>query len=225
MIFDSIAANRTVGATQTRPKLSSPRPAFIRSLMICSAILSLSACQPEKAPTIEAPPPVKKPVPAPVQYSSAPIKRAPTEMIRYAQTALKGLGYSIGQVDGLWGPRSAKAIRAFEAEQKIRSANGHLSELNLNRLEKAFGKTTDNFEKLPEKPQGISAKLDKSTPLAKSPQLIIVEREYKVFAKPNPYSATLANLAPGTGIYVVSLQEGWYEIESINRLKGYIVAD
>ena len=32
-------------------------------------------------------------------------------------------------------------------------------------------------------------------------------------------------LQSGTGIYVINESENWYEIESINRRKGYIQAD
>lgn len=198
----------------------------LRSLLVCMTMLLISACQTTTVTApVNAPPAVTKTAPPPAPFSADPIRPAPKKTVRYAQTALKQLGYSIGEIDGLWGPRSARAIRAFEKDQKITSANGHLSPLNINRLEKAFGKTQDNYQRKPQGPKGIASKLDKSVPLTKSPQLIIVEREYQVFAKPNPYSATLSSLSPGTGIYVVSLQEGWYQIESINRLKGYVVAD
>jgi len=233
MNLDLIAATGTNEAAKLKRLKSDTICNYCRTFATCLLIVVLTACQPAKKPQIDAKPSGQK-APQPIRYSAAPQKRAPTKLIRFAQTALKSLGYGVGQVDGLWGPRSATAIRKFEREQKIKSAGGHVSELNLQRLEEVSGIAKISFEQAAKKPQkepgkeveeGIAAKLDKSVPLTQSPQLIIVDREYRVFAKPNPYSATLTNLAPGTGIYVVSLQEGWYEIESINRLKGYVLAD
>jgi hypothetical protein len=106
------------------------------------------------------------------------------------------------------------------------SADGHLSELNLHYLTEESQLSLATFKSQPKPvPKGIAGKLRGTASLEKGPQLIIVERGYEVFTKPNPYSAKLAKLEPGTGIYVVSKQPGWYEIESVNRLKGFIKAD
>ena len=83
----------------------------------------------------------------------------------------------------------------------------------------------ENDAKKVKRPPGITAKLNKRVSLEEGPQLIIVEREYKVYSKPNPYSATLTNIKPGTGIYVVARESGWYKIESLNRLRGYVRVD
>lgn len=195
--------------------------------LVIAILLTLSGCElGRKPPPVETPPPVVEPEVKPEIYSATPIKAAPRTLIRFAQTALNKLGYSIGRVDGLWGPRSATAIRQFETDRDLWSANGHLSELNLHHLTEESGLSLANFER-EEKPQPktIANQLRGTAPLSKGAQLIIIEREYQVFAKPNPYSAKLARLEPGTGIYVVAKQEGWYEIESINRLRGFVKAD
>jgi len=162
-------------------------------------------------------------------YSNEPIIQAQAFDIRFAQYALTKIGYKIGQIDGLWGPRSANAIRQFELEKKLPTANGHLSELNLHELEVSSGILREGFDELvfpsSTSPVGISAKLKNEPPLTEGPQLIIVDREYKVLSKPNPYSSQLLTLAAGTGIYVISKQDGYFEIESINRKRGFIRVD
>lgn len=188
-------------------------------------VLSLAACAPiTQEPVIIEEPKQVEPV-KPV-YSAEPIIPAQTVDVRFAQEALNKIGYKVGSVDGLWGPRSASAIRAFELNQAITSANGHLSELNLHELESISGISRANYGKLRiTSPVGIGAKLDPKIALSVGPQLIIVDREYTVFSKPNPFSSELLTLAPGTGIYVISKQDGYFEIESINRKRGYIKAD
>ncbi|GAA6137695.1 hypothetical protein NBRC116583_14420 [Arenicella sp. 4NH20-0111] len=168
-------------------------------------------------PIVEAPPP-------PPPLSSEPIKKAERSQILFAQAALSQLGYRIGQIDGLWGPRSANAVRQFESQQEIPSANGFLSELSLDRLAKASGLDPETVKPQPVLPKGVTAKLA-GKPLSTGPHLVIIERNYDVFSKPNPYSQKLLKLQSGTGIYVISKNDGWYQIESINRKKGYIQAD
>jgi len=203
-------------------------PTFsLNHLITLFVILFLSACVTvEQEPVVVEPPIAPEPVIVPT-HSSEPIVPANIKDVRFAQQALTKIGYKIGPVDGLWGPRSAGAIRAFESKLELSSANGHLSELNLHELEVASGISRDDFGKLPiNKPTlGINAKLDKKTPLSEGPQLIIVDHEYKVLSKPNPYSSELLTLATGTGIYVISKQDGYFEVESINRKRGYIKAD
>ncbi|GHA02407.1 hypothetical protein GCM10008090_09670 [Arenicella chitinivorans] len=198
-----------------------------RYAFVVAVLVVLSGCETgRKALPVEAPPPVVEPEIKPEIFSATPIRAAPRTLIRFAQTALKKLGYNIGRVDGQWGPRSAQAIRQFETDRDLWSANGHLSELNLHHLTEESELSLANFER-EEKPapKSIANQLRGTAPLSKGAQLIIIEREYQVFAKPNPYSAKLARLEPGTGIYVVAKQEGWYEIESINRMKGFVKAD
>lgn len=130
-------------------------------------------------------------------------------------------------MDGIWGPRSAQAIRQFEQQYGLPSANGFLSELNLFMLEKVSNTKRVSEPVAPPQPviRGIAAKLDKSIPLADAPQLVFLEQSQQMLAKPNPFSEQLAELAPGTGIYVISQQEGWYEVESEDKQRGFIKAE
>ncbi len=190
----------------------------------------LSACIPsKKKPEIEEPKPAPSSVQA-LQYSSEKIVNASKKDVRFAQTALLKLGFRIGAVDGLWGPRSAKAIRQFEIQNDISTANGHLSELNLKWLERMTLLSRINFEdkinqKNAARKTGISSQLKEAAPLSQGPQLIIVDRAYTVLTKPNPYSSTIARLEPGTGIYVINQQDGWFEVESTDRKRGFLPVD
>lgn len=213
--FDTIAPNEN--------RLSSIKyPLLFGALFL----VLLGACAPvNQNPIVVEPIKTAEPVEN-RQYSPDPIIPAKAVDVRFAQQALSRLGYRIGAVDGLWGPRSATAIRAFESKLTLTSANGHLSELNLHHLENASGLSRENFGTLQiSSPTGVRAKLSRTIPLSEAPQLIIVDREYRVLSKPNPYSSELLILAPGTGIYVISEQDGYFEIESINRKRGFIKFD
>lgn len=230
----SVRIDEDVAATLVHNDLSRVRLMSTKLVALLCMVCLFSGCLPKKKVVEEAPPPKKEIAVKP--KSAAPIVKAPKQMVILAQTALTKLGYKIGGIDGLWGPRSAKAIREFEAQQKIWSANGHISELNLDFLRKVSG--IDSVEVKAKKPiasfkaktknadnKGITAKLTPGTALKEGPQLIIVEKEYDVFSKPNPYSATLTKLPAGTGIYIVAREADWYEIESLDRLKGYVKVD
>ena len=168
------------------------------------------------------PPPPPKVIVLP---SSAPIARAAKSDILFAQAALNELDYAVGEVDGIWGPRSARAIRNFEKMHRLHSANGRLSKLNLYMLEKSSKLKRGNIISKTDTRKGIRAKLDSSVPLGNGPQLVIIDQPYSVLAKPNPFSEQLIELPVGTGVYIIRLQEGWYEVESENRLHGYIKAN
>jgi peptidoglycan hydrolase-like protein with peptidoglycan-binding domain len=204
-------------------RLSIPRFSHLSTLLL---VLCLSACMPLKQPPVVIDEPKAPAVAKSSKYDASPIVPAPSIDVRFAQEALSKIGYKIGGIDGLWGPRSASAIRTFESKNKLKTANGHLSALNLHQLEIVSGLSRKNYGQLPiATPLGILAKLDQKTPLSAGPQLIIVDREYKVLTKPNPYSSELLRLAPGTGIYVISKQDGYFEVESINRKRGYVRID
>jgi len=199
-------------------------------------ILTLAACTPKTGAPIATP---EVSIPAPPQISAAPLIPPVKNDVLFAQAALKKLGYKVGQVDGLWGPRSADAIRVFEIDQNLISAGGRLSELNLSKLASLSGIERTSFSAERDAPVTqsnrkietkfeIGAKLaqqqsQQANPPDSAPQLIIVDKSFRVLTKPNPYSSQLTTLAPGTGIYILSQREdNWYEIESINRLKGFI---
>ena len=55
---------------------------------------------------------------------------------REAQAELSRLGYDVGPVDGAWGPRSARAMRAFQSDYGL-TPDGVVSEALLDRLKTA----------------------------------------------------------------------------------------
>lgn len=182
----------------------------------------LAACTTTQS-TVSTPVTVE-PKPKP-EFSPSPINFATKQQIVFAQTALDKLGYNIGIVDGIWGPRSVKAIKKFESKEKLTSANGFLSALNLDRLAKVSQIDPNSLSFKPRNlPKGLRAKLS-NKPLTEGPQLVIVDKDYDVFTKPNPYSETAHFLPAGTGIYVLAEEAGWFKVELINRKQGYIQAD
>ena len=58
---------------------------------------------------------------------------------REAQAELSRLGYDVGPVDGAWGPRSARAMRAFQSDYGL-TPDGVVSEALLDRLKTATPK-------------------------------------------------------------------------------------
>lgn len=199
------------------------KPSHLLALIL---IVFVSACAPLKDKVVVEDQPTPAKVETTTEYDPSPIIPASKVDARFAQEALNKTGFNAGPADGLWGPRSASAMREFESKNMITSANGHLSELNLHSLELASGLSRGNYQPLPtNKKGGILAKLDKKVPLSAGPQLIIIDREYTVLSKPNPYSSELLKLSPGMGIYVISKQDGYFEVESINRKRGYVRAD
>lgn len=196
-----------------------------------STILLLSSCAPQvPTPSVSADPSI---VASDSSKNAAPIIPPVKSDVIFAQASLKKLGYKIGFVDGLWGPRSAQAIIEFEKDQKLETANGRLSELNLAKLASLSGIERDadiqtsvqaSTQVNTPKPLEIAKKLSElQAQKEDGPRLIIVDKTFKVLSKPNPFSSELSSLSAGTGIYVLTqLEDNWYEIESINRLKGFI---
>lgn len=198
-------------------------------LPIMVGIFTLSACQqlelinPFPRPTAEAEAAAEPPPP---RISAVPIKMSERD-ISFAQAALNSLGYKVGEVDGLWGPRSERAIRSFEQDQNLVSANGRLSELNLTTLER-ISRIRRRSLPAPKSgtTKGIAAKLDPTIlRQQKVPQLIITEQPYPILLRANPFSEVITTLPPGTGLYILNLQSGWYEVESTDNLRGFIKAE
>lgn len=201
------------------------RRKFVYILLLL--LFSTACLEKKKEQVIEAPAPVEKVAPAPL-YSVAPIVKPSKIDIRFAQSALTKIGYKIGPVDGLWGKRSAAALKAFENKHSLWSADGYLSELNLHTLELESKISRQEFKPKVVKtnrPKIIAQLLNKRVPLKNGPQLIIVERNYMVMGKPNPYSSKLLTLTPGTGIYVIARRDSWYEIETLERQGGFVKVD
>lgn len=66
------------------------------------------------------------------QQTSKP-KNLSEDDIRQIQEALKEAGHDPGQVDGIWGPETEQALRAFEQEKGIEST-GELNDETLSAL-------------------------------------------------------------------------------------------
>lgn len=193
-----------------------------RSVPAYLIFLALAACSPtEKAiviPTTNAPPEV-------IELSSAPIESPSKPQIKQAQASLNSLGYSVGTVDGIWGKRSVMAILQFEQDQRLSSAGGQLSLLNIDALTR-LSETVSPLRKTNKQtttPVSLPNQIDLTKPLSQAPQLIIIEQAYQLMAKANPFSAVVKQLEPGTGIYVISQQDtGWFEVETLDNERGFI---
>jgi len=170
----------------------------------------------------------KAPRPLP---SAAPLQSVSEKDVLFAQTALKQLGYKPGIIDGMWGSQSASAMRAFEKKEKIKSANGKLSALNLYALSKNAkvlrsvieNRTKSEPQQEPQqKPTTLTSKLAASESSSSAPQLIILDAPYPLLAKANPYSEVVSTLQSGTSIYVLDQQGEWFEVESEEQERGFI---
>ena len=204
------------GNTIRNKKLNKYKPLFIAA----SLLLAISGCvtppsEPEPQVTVEKAPPLP---------SAKAIDNVSVKDIRFAQAALLQLGFKLGRVDGIWGKRSEKALIEFERRNDIESAGGALSELNLYTLSQSTKVKRNLVEGgiQPADQPGLAGKLDAKQDLSKGPQLIIVDKPYAMRSKANPYSELLAVLQPGTGVYIISKQADWYEVESLERVHGYI---
>ena len=212
-------------------KLISNSPSRVVNLIFALAtIFLLSNCTPQVNAPVAVPETIN--LPPPPELSAEPIIPPVKSDVFFAQASLKKLGYKIGYFDGIWGPRSAKAMIAFENDHNLETAGGRLSELNLSTLVNLSGIKRDAYQKssVPAKTTSSTTTLEIAQKLGElqteqknGPHLIIVDKTFKVLSKPNPYSSELTDLVAGTGVYIISrLEDNWYEIESINRLKGYI---
>ena len=183
-------------------------------VLLCSCAIK----QPEPEPAVLVTPQIQ---PA---LSPLPLDNLTDSNYRFAQAVLQELGYNIVYIDGIWGPKSAAAIRQFEIDNQLVTANGRLSELNFTQLSESSDLKQQDFvvSKPLNQKTGIASKLDTQIPLSYSPQLIITDLVYLILIKPNPYSETVTKLPAGAGLYIISLQEGWYEVETLERQRGYI---
>jgi len=200
----------------------------IASLVLLALLVGGCESVPDEAETTKPAPLVK----TATALDTTPLDKVTSLDIRFAQTALKQLKYKIGTIDGIWGPRSELAIQHFEQSKGVPSANGKLSKANLYALSKATKVRKSDLRKssvapsasAPAQPpvEDIASKLDKKIPLQEAPQLILLDKPYPMMEKPNPFSEMVAVLQAGAGVYVISLENGWYEIESLDEQKGYI---
>ncbi len=167
---------------------------------------------------------------------TAPLANVSKKDIRFAQIALKQLDFDIGKVDGIWGQRSEKALKNFEEQYQVVSAGGKLSEANLYALSQVTDVSQSDLEPRPAKTSeeskwevdressNIASKLNsQDASLDEAPELILLDKPYPMMEKPNPFSQMVAVLQPGAGVYVISSDSGgWYEIESLDKQRGFI---
>lgn len=192
-----------------------------KSLVLLLSILLTSCVQKQPEPNPE---PIITPPPVEEALSPLPLDNLNIADYKFAQAALDQLGYNVLFIDGIWGPRSETAIQKFEVENQLITANGQLSELNFSRLSEMTNLNSSDFDNTisVKTKSGIAGKLDPNLILDDSPQLIITDSAYIIQAKPNPYSETVVNLPEGAGLYIINLQQGWYEVETLERERGYI---
>lgn len=203
-----------------------PNPLIIRSIKIIALTSLLNGCL--HSPKVEEPVVVKE-VPVVVMPSAKPIKNTSRKEVLFAQSALKKLGYNIRTVDGLWGPRSAQAMRLFEQQNNFQSANGHLSQLNLFHLEKQSGiRVNDVRQPKPTKKKkrraGLTAQLGSQTNFKTGPKLVIANQNYNLYKKPSLKATKPVLITKGTGLFVIGKQNNWYKVESEDKARGYIRA-
>lgn len=206
-----------------------PKTTIFKNSISLALLICIAACN--TLETTKSTEPVTRPTKEVRLPSAAPLESVSERDVLFAQAALNQLGYRAGVIDGMWGSQSANAMRAFEQKEKIESANGKLSALNLYRLSKTakvLRSTVESKTKskansnAAEKPNSLVSKLDISAPLSSAPQLIILDAPYPVLAKANPYSEVVTTLKEGTGVYVLARQGEWFEIESLEQQRGFI---
>ena len=198
----------------------------IPHLLPLLGLFALSAC--ESIPEIETvdTTPITIPVdPAPI-ISTSPISNPKKELVELTQTRLQNLGYKVGFIDGLWGKRSEQAMVKFESDNGLISAGGQLSDLNLEVLSRLSPSSVQRkqIKSVVIKPptKTLTEQVDK-TKNPKTPQLIILEKDYLLLSKANPYSSVIKKLDAGAGIYVSPIQDtGWFKIETLDDNHGYI---
>jgi peptidoglycan hydrolase-like protein with peptidoglycan-binding domain len=72
---------------------------------------------------------------SPSAVSSPALGGLSTMQARSLQEALRRAGHDPGQVDGVIGPRTQEALRAFQQEKGLSTEQEAVSELNLPRLQ------------------------------------------------------------------------------------------
>ena len=127
-------------------------------------------------------------------------------------------------------------MKNFEEQYQVVSAGGKLSEANLYALSQVTDVSQSDLEPRPAKTSeeskwevdressNIASKLNsQDASLDEAPELILLDKPYPMMEKPNPFSQMVAVLQPGAGVYVISSDSGgWYEIESLDKQRGFI---
>ena len=201
----------------------------IKKTLFITPLLIVTACETVTDPVVVTEP-TKRIEPVKVLTNQVPpqlIINPSKEDIIYVQAALKSLGYSVGFIDGIWGKRTESSLLSFEKANQLASLNGKLSDVNFAALKSKHSPSVDKLIQEQSQPQekSIFSQLKSKTPNRKSPELIITEKTYNLMVKDNPYSEVLSQLKSGTGLYVLSLQNGFYEVETLSKEYGFIKKD
>jgi len=201
----------------------------IKKTLFITPLLIVTACETVTDPVVVTEP-TKRIEPVKVLTNQVPpqlIINPSKEDIIYVQAALKSLGYSVGFIDGIWGKRTESSLLSFEKANQLASLNGKLSDVNFAALKRKHSPSVDKLIQEQSQPQekSIFSQLKSKTPNRKSPELIITEKTYNLMVKDNPYSEVLSQLKSGTGLYVLSLQNGFYEVETLSKEYGFIKKD
>jgi peptidoglycan hydrolase-like protein with peptidoglycan-binding domain len=91
------------------------------------------------AVAIGAPAWAAEPAPSAVGFERAEPAMSP-DRVRDLQQKLMGLGYEVGRIDGVIGPRTREGIASFQRDHRL-EASGHLNERTVAALE-AVGRPT-----------------------------------------------------------------------------------
>lgn len=115
-----------VGANLTRQDRPHPSPLFARGESSPETTASLPARAPDpiarlvtQGPAAPAAAPASAPVASPAPQAAAPVQRERRDIVRDVQQELAKHGLYDGTVDGISGPRTERAIRAFETRQRL----------------------------------------------------------------------------------------------------------
>lgn len=154
----------------------------------------------------------------------------------FVQTALTRLGFKPGPIDGFWGKRSQKALDNFHRTRELPIDGGVITEADIYYLERLTNIQRNQFTADGSQWQSNGAKTNPAleqkdavknpsiTGTEKAaPKLIIVEQTTDLLRSDNPFSRVLAQLQPGTSMYVLKRTAQWLLVETEDRVRGYII--
>lgn len=103
----------------------------------------------------------KKPVSQvkPISKNNSSIKKGSTgSSVKDVQNMLSKLGYNIGKIDGIFGPKTEKAVRAFQQSNKL-AVDGIVGPKTMSALKNSYSKKNVNTKK------NSGTKKEKKTPI------------------------------------------------------------
>lgn len=194
----------------------------VKKRFILTVILSLFliGCETTQKPKSDLQPPPKVQSIDPKLLE--PISPVSKENAFYIQKALTKLGYQPGVADGIWGPKSSKALAEYQTKNGLLThKNKGLPSLHvLNKLETQSGLPRSSVKKISKAPSlgQIAAQAQNN----KQPQLVFLSQQQEMLTKPNPFSKILRRLNKDTGIYLLGIKDGWIHIQTKDLVRGYI---